>query len=96
VIYQEKTQILHFRKKGMQRSAHNFCLGTNPLFYTGLYKYCGFTLDEHMTFEDGIISLEDSEGRALGSVLNKINICKDRGYCTYSQLYKSCVSSDGL
>ena len=42
--------------------------------------------------ENGIKLLADLAGRALGSVVNKLKICKDIGYSTYSQLYDVCVS----
>ena len=45
-----------------------------------------------MNHENGIKLLADSAGRALGSVVNKLKICKDLGYSTYSQLYDACVS----
>ena len=63
-----------------------------PLENTSVYKYLGFPLDEFMNYENGIKLLADSAGRALGSVVNKLKICKDLGYSTYSQLYDACVS----
>ena len=35
--------------------------------------------------------LVDSAGRAEGSVLSKVKLCKNMGFCTYTHLYKSCV-----
>lgn len=62
-----------------------------PLNYTSSYKYLGFLFDECMTFEEGIKSLSDYAGRALGSVVSKLKICKDHDYGIYSQLHNSCV-----
>ncbi len=42
--------------------------------------------------EAGIKLLADSAGRALGSVVSKIKICKTLGYSTFSLLYDACVS----
>lgn len=56
------------------------------------YKYLGFTLDEYMTYRIGIKIVVDSAGQAVGSVVNKLKICKDLDYLTYTQLYDACVS----
>ena len=90
-VNKDKTQIVHFRKPSVKRSSFNFKLGSTDLHYTQNYKYLGLTLDEHLTFKEGIRVLNDSAGRALGSILNKVKACKDLGYQTYSQLYQSCV-----
>ena len=91
-INQKKTQIIHFRKKGTPRSKNTFLLGTSVLEYTPEYKYLGFCLDEFMTYEAGMKRLSGSAGRALGSVVNKLKICKDLGYATYTHLFEACVS----
>ena len=58
-----------------------------PLENTTVDKYLGFPLDECINSENVIQLLADSAGRALGSVVNKLKICKDLGYSTYSKLY---------
>lgn len=92
VINQSKTQIMHFRNKGMERSKQKFYFDSVLLEYVSSYKYLGFFLGEFMTFETGSGCLADSAGRALGSVINKIKVCNDMGYFTYTQLYNACVS----
>ena len=89
-INKDKTQVVHFRKRVL-RSEFVFCFGSTPLSYTEHYKYLGLTLDDHLTFEEGVKALSDSAGRALGAVLNKVKLCRDLGYKTYTQLYNSCV-----
>ena len=49
------------------------------------------TLDDHLTYIEGVNVLSDSAGRALGAVLDKVKFCRDLGYKTYTQLFKSCV-----
>lgn len=44
-----------------------------------------------MNYEAGIKLSAGSAGRPLGSVINKLKVCKDLGYSTYSQLYDVCV-----
>lgn len=36
-------------------------------------------------------TLADYAGRAKGSVLSKLKVCKDLDYAMYSQLHESCV-----
>ena len=91
VINQENTQIVNYRKKTKEGRCAEKCTQLlfwyNPIIlHCALYIHFGFTLDEHMPFEEYIRSLADSAGRALGSVFNKLKICKDLGYCAYSQL----------
>lgn len=45
-----------------------------------------------MKFDRGVKIPAASASRALGSVINKLKICKDLGYGTNSQLYTTCVS----
>lgn len=91
-INRSKTQIIHFRKKCILRSQKIITFGSATLEFTPEYKYLGFVFDEFMTYEAGTKVLADSAGRALGSVVNKLKICRDLGYSTYSQLYDACVS----
>ena len=91
-INKSKTQIMHFRKKVMERSTQIISFVSVALKYVSVYKYLGFFFDEFMIYEAGIQSLTDSAGRALGSVINKMKVCNDLGYCTYTKLYDVCVS----
>ncbi len=49
MMNQTKTQIMHFRKKGTDRSQFDFSFGVLPLEFTDAYKYLGFTLDEFVS-----------------------------------------------
>jgi hypothetical protein len=60
MINQDKTQIMHFRKKRTVRSIYDLSFGAMLLKYTCSYKYIGFLFDEYITFEKGIKSLSDS------------------------------------
>lgn len=91
-VNQEKTQVIHFRKRGVSRSTFNFYVGVKPLSYTRAYEYLGFTLDEYLLFEEGINTLVDTSGRALGSIISKMKNCRDLGCTTFSKLYDVCVS----
>lgn len=91
VINQAKTQIIHFRKRSAPRSTEVLTFDNMNSEYVTHYKYLGFTFDEFMNF-DGVKILAASASRALGSVINKLKVCKDLGYSTYTQLYDACVS----
>ena len=90
-INNDKTKVIHFRNKRDTVSKFTFKSGSTSLSYTNSYKYLGLTLDEHLTFEEGTKILSDSAGRALGAVINKIKLCRDLGFKSYTQLYLSCV-----
>ncbi len=91
-VNQGKTEVIHFRKQGVSRSTFNFNVEVKPLCYTNIYKYLGFTLDEHLQFREGINTLADTAGRALGSIISKMKNCKDLSYTTFSMLYDAWVS----
>ena len=91
-VNQNKTQVVHFRKKGVNQSSTVFNLGSANLVYVGEYKYLGFIFDEFMSYEAGMQSLADSAGRALGSVINKMKVVREMGHKTYTQLYNACIS----
>lgn len=96
VVNQDKTQIVHFRHKLVERSPFGFTLGSVVLTYTDQYKYLGLTLDEHLILKEAVSVLAQSAGRALGSVINKVKHCGALGFHTYTQLYNSrvCPVSD--
>lgn len=50
------------------------------------------TVDDYVTFEEGVKALLDSAGRALGAVLNKVKLCGNLGYKIYTQLHINHVS----
>ena len=64
-----------------------------PLKYTSSYTYLGLDLNENMCFTEGIKVLAESAGRALGSVMNKIKLCPELSFSTFTKLYDSMVGS---
>lgn len=69
----------------------SFNLGSTVLLYTDEYTFLGFILNEHLPFKEGVRVIVNSAGRALGSVPIILKLCKDLGFCTSTQLYKSSV-----
>uniref|UniRef100_A0A8P4K2Q4 ribonuclease H n=1 Tax=Dicentrarchus labrax TaxID=13489 RepID=A0A8P4K2Q4_DICLA len=60
-INQSKTQIIHFRIKGVPRSEKIFTFSDMPLENTSVYKYLGFPLDEFMNYENRIKLLAETK-----------------------------------
>ena len=91
-INQTKSNIIHFRNTGRNRSVFKFSLADDVLEYTTSYKYLGLVLDEHLHLPKSGDILADSAGRALGGMIAKYKNLNDMGYTTYSKLYHSCVA----
>ena len=49
-IKESYSKIVHFRRKGTERSICNFKVGTCVLGYESCYKYLGVWFDEHLLF----------------------------------------------
>lgn len=81
-INSQKSKVVHFRKNRSKRSNFNFHLGENNLDYEASYKYLGVIFDEKRGFKVNAENLSMSGGRALGSVISKINAIKSVGFRT--------------
>ena len=88
----DKTKIVHFRGKNVERTDYNFKCGNNKLEIVHQYKYLGVVLDEYLDYKTTTEILASSAGRALGSVINKVKSNKDLGFQTYTTLYNNCVA----
>lgn len=91
-INSQKSKVVHFRKNRSKRSNFNFHLGENNLDYEASYKYLGVIFDEKRGFKVNAENLSMSGGRALGSVISKINAIKSVGFRTYEKLFNNCVA----
>lgn len=91
-INHEKTQVIHFRKSFAPQSDYEFYFGQTLLSFSETYKYLGFVFHENMKFCTGKRVLSDSAGRALGAVINKMKVCPDLSFATYTQLFDSMVA----
>lgn len=60
--------------------------------YEASYKYLGVIFDEKRGFKVNAENLSMSGGRALGSVISKINAIKSVGFRTYEKLFDNCVA----
>ena len=89
----DKSKIVHYRKKSMERSRYNFHYGNAELSYCSEYKYLGCTLNEYLDYTDTADVLSKAGGRALGGILSKYKHLKGLDYNTYTKLYNTCVCS---
>lgn len=90
-INEQKSQIVHFRKKRKAKTNYNFKFGNMSLNVVSQYKYLGIVLDEHLTFDECVESLSQSGFRALGGLISKFKILKNVSFKTFSMLYNSGV-----
>ena len=86
---EKKSNVVHFRKKGKEKSNFRFSLGEQYIETIGEYKYLGLILNEYHDYNITAKILADSANRALGSVINKYRSNLGLGYHTYSKLYTS-------
>ena len=86
-----KTNAIHFRNKGKNQSNFEFKVGNQNVEYTSVYRYLGVHINEYLDFSGTEDTLSKAGGRALGSVISKIQNYRDVDYKTYSKLYYSCV-----
>jgi hypothetical protein len=91
VINSKKSQVVHFRKKGADRTESSFKIDDNTLDVVNSYKYLGIILDEHLSFSNAVDSLGTGGGRALGAINAKFKFLKNMGFRTYDKLFESCV-----
>ncbi len=74
----DKTKVVHFRSKRKRCTEFNFTFDNSPLNVVNKYKYLGVILEEHLDFNLTSSVLANAAGRALGSVISKINTKKCR------------------
>ena len=56
-VYQEKTQVIHFRTASDSRSTFDFKCGDTNIEYTSSYKYLGLWLHEHLNLNKTVSEL---------------------------------------
>ena len=88
-----KTNIMHVRKKRVNRSMFMFLFDSQPVPYCSVYKYLGANINEYLDFTFTANCLADTAGRALSSIVTKM--IKNGGfpYNVYTVLYNACVTS---
>ena len=76
-VNSEKTNVVHFRKKGKSISGFEFVFDNTVLSIVDRYKYLGTVLNEHLDFTVTSSILSAAAGRALGAVISKFKGLKN-------------------
>ena len=87
MINNEKSQVVHFRKKRKVRTTFSFSIGSMNIKTVERYKYLGVTLNENLDFRESAQELAEAGGRALGGLISKFKVHKNIGYHTFTKLF---------
>ena len=90
-INMEKSKVMHFRTGRRKQTEFQFQIGNNTLDITDRYKYLGVIFTEKNDFTLNAENLACGGGRALGSVIFKLNTLKEFGIKTYEKLFHAFV-----
>ena len=91
IINETKSQIVHFRKKNVNRTEKIFKCGKFVIDIVTKYKYLGCILEEHLDFNVTANILAEGASRAVGSVVNTCIKNNNLKYSTFTKLYDTCV-----
>ena len=91
-INELKSNVIHFRRKRIQRSNFNFKIGNKDISFIDKYKYLGVTFSEHLDYKQHKSLLSTSGTRALGNIINKYKCNNEMCFSTYSKLFHACVA----
>ena len=87
MINNEKSQVVHFRKKRKVRTTFSFSIGPMNIKTVERYKYLGVTLNENLDFHESAQELAEAGGWALGGLISKFKVHKNIGYHTLTKLF---------
>ena len=82
-----KTKVIQFRMKGRPIQDVTFNLDDQSLELVKSYKYLGVIMDEHLEYDQCIITMCNAAKRALGKIIYKGRQLKGLGFETYSKFY---------
>ena len=87
----EKTCVIHFRKKTVDKTNYIFQLCDQTLQIASRVRYLGLELNEHMDYTIMANILADSSSRALGKLTHKFYQAKGLLFDTYHKLFNGTV-----
>ncbi len=90
-INNDKTKVIHFRKKSTKITDVTFQLGEHHVKKVDNYTYLGVYLHEYLDYQTIANTFSGAAGRALGNVISKFKSFGNVGLKTYSKLYHSGV-----
>ena len=90
-INENKTTVIHFRKKSVQVTNSRFKCGTKSINIAADYKYLGLWFNEHLDMMHAAREIAKSATRALGSIIVKFKALGGISYNCFKKLYESSV-----
>ncbi len=90
-VNQDKTNVIHFRRRNDPRTQHIFTCGVFNLEVVEKYKYLGCVLDESLDYNTTSKVLSNAASRALGSIISKYRQAGGLTYKVYKKMYDTCV-----
>jgi hypothetical protein len=87
----EKTEIVHFRKNGVEVTNVNFKIGESFLKTVSEYKYLGLILNEFLDYKITANNVAKSASRALGLLIAKSKALGGIPYDCFRKLYECLV-----
>jgi len=91
MINSDKTNIVHFRPKGHEKSQRVFTCGDVLLSYKDKYRYLGLWLTEHLDYDYMAKEVSKAAHRALGLIIAKSKALGGMPFETFTTLYNACV-----
>ena len=82
---------MHFRRPRKKITSFEFRFGDKLIEVVAKYRYLGVIFDENLNFRECAITLADSAGRALGSVISKFKSFKNIRFSTFTKLFDTTV-----
>ena len=94
-INTNKSNVLHFRKKGKRfpQTDFNFQVGTNPITLAHAYKYLGFWVNEHWDMTESVNHIVTNANRSLSRLISKSRSAGGFPYAAFTKLFQSLVVS---
>ena len=90
-LNQEKTKVVHFRKKSAVVTDFDFLCGNIGIKKAENYKYLGLWFNEHMDMTYAAREIAKSATRALGSLIVKFKELGGISYDCFQKMYESSV-----
>ena len=89
----DKTNIVHFRKKGRGslRSNFVFTFQSRVITYSSYYKYLGLLFNEHLDWDQATEAILAKANRALTALNHKARTCGGFHFKTYTMLFNQLI-----
>ena len=92
-VNEQKTKVMHFRKKGKACTKVNFNCGNKTIDVCSQYKYLGLMIDEYLDYNVTAKHVSKSAHRALGLLIAKDKAQGGFSYDIFTRLYDVMVNS---